>query len=87
MLKTPVHLSELMFPNDPNPLCLPSLSQTLFTILPVFVIQMLFSHNFFPVDDLGVHTEKRALQMSDWLSTSFHRPPLFNKAFSLTSAF
>lgn len=87
MLKKPAHLSELMFPNDPNRLCLPSLSQMLFTMLTFFVIQMFFSHNFFPVNDFEVHTETRALQMCEWLSNNLHRPPLFNKAFPLTSAF
>lgn len=85
--KTLVHLSELMFPNDPNCLCLPFLSQTLFTMLPVFIIQMFFSNSFFPVDDFRVHTETRALQMSEQLSSSLHRSLLFNKAFSLTYVF
>lgn len=69
------------------PNLLPSLFQTPFTMLLFFAIQMSFSHNFFPVNDFEECTETRALQMSAWLSTSLHRPPLFNKAFPLTSAF
>jgi len=55
-------------------------------VLLNFVIQMFFSHNFFTVNDFGVHRETRALQTSEQLSTSLHRPLLFKEVFSLTSA-
>lgn len=80
-------MSGLIFQYDPNNLCPPSLSQKQFTMLPVFIIQMSFSHNFCLVNDFGVHTETRAPQISEGLRTSLQRLLLFNKTFLLPTAF
>lgn len=80
-------MSELTYQYDPNHLCLPSLSQEQFTMLPVFIIQVSFSHNFFLDNDFRVHTETRVLQISEGLITSLQRLLLFNKTFLLPSAF